>query len=62
MLKARHVTTLVSYLTPISHISQVLLRKPPPSVSASFFQKVQFLIEGEKSVQSYSKKEYYDDQ
>ena len=39
----------------------VLLRKPPPSVSASFFQKVQFLIEGDKSVQSYAKREFYDE-
>ena len=39
----------------------VLLRKPPPAASASFFQKVQFLIEGDKSVQSYSKPESYDE-
>lgn len=35
---------------------EVLLRKPPPSVSASFFQKVQFLFEGDESVQSYVKR------
>ena len=39
----------------------VLLRKPPPAASASFFQKVRFLIEGDKSVQSYSKPESYDE-
>lgn len=31
----------------------VLLRKQPPSVTASFFQRVKFLIE-ENSVQSYA--------
>ena len=40
----------------------VLLRKPPPAASASFFQKVRFLIEGDKSVQSYSKAESYNEQ
>ena len=39
----------------------VLLRKPPPPASASFFQKVRFLIEGDKSVQSYSKPESYNE-
>ena len=39
----------------------VLLRKPPPAASASFFQKVRFLIEGDKSVQSYSKPDSYDE-
>ncbi len=39
----------------------VLLRKPPPSVSASFFQRAQFLFEGEEPVQSYVKKERLDE-
>ena len=39
----------------------VLLRKPPPPPSAGFFSKVRFLIEGDKSVQSYSKPESYDE-
>ena len=39
----------------------VLLRKPPPPPSAGFFAKVRFLIEGDKSVQSYSKPESYDE-
>ena len=38
----------------------VLLRKPLPTVPASFFQKVHFLIEGDKSVQSYAKRDSYD--
>lgn len=32
---------------------EVLLRKQPPSVTASFYQRVKFLIE-ENSVQSYA--------
>jgi len=34
---------------------EVLLRRPPPSVDASFYQRARFLFEGEKSVQSYVK-------
>lgn len=37
---------------------EVLLRKQPPSVTASFFQRVKFLIE-EKSVQSYAHTDEY---
>ncbi|KAG5682597.1 hypothetical protein PVAND_011940 [Polypedilum vanderplanki] len=37
----------------------VLLRKQPPSVTASFFQRVKFLIE-ENSVQSYAHKDAYE--
>ncbi|XP_012287191.1 teneurin-a isoform X2 [Orussus abietinus] len=37
---------------------EVLLRKQPPSVTASFYQRVKFLIE-EKSVQSYAHKDEY---
>lgn len=33
----------------------ILLRKQPPAVTASFFQRMQFLIE-EESVQSYAHK------
>lgn len=36
----------------------VLLRKQPPSVTASFYQRVKFLIE-ENSVQSYAHKDEY---
>lgn len=36
----------------------VLLRKQPPSVTASFFQRVKFLIE-DNSVQSYAHKDEY---
>lgn len=36
----------------------VLLRKQPPSVTASFHQRVKFLIE-ENSVQSYAHKDEY---
>ena len=39
---------------------EVLSRKSPPPPSADFFDKVRFLIEGDKSVQSYSKPESYD--
>ena len=39
--------------------SSVLLRKPPPAVSASFLQRVQFLFEGEESVQSYVKRDTF---
>jgi hypothetical protein len=39
----------------------VLLRKPPPSVSATFFQRAQFLFEGEEPVQTYVKKEQFDE-
>ncbi|XP_037506639.1 teneurin-m isoform X6 [Rhipicephalus sanguineus] len=38
----------------------ILLRKQPPAVTASFFQRMQFLIE-EDSVQSYAKKEAFND-
>lgn len=37
---------------------EVLLRKQPPSVTASFYQRVKFLIE-EKSVQSYAHMDEY---
>lgn len=37
---------------------EVLLRKQPPSVTASFYQRVKFLIE-ENSVQSYSHMDEY---
>ncbi|ODN02024.1 Teneurin-a [Orchesella cincta] len=37
---------------------EVLLRKQPPSVTSSFFQRVKFLIE-ENSVQSYAQKDEY---
>ncbi|XP_024941633.1 teneurin-a isoform X3 [Cephus cinctus] len=37
---------------------EVLLRKQPPSVTASFYQRVKFLIE-EKSVQSYARIDEY---
>ncbi|CRK90588.1 CLUMA_CG004290, isoform A [Clunio marinus] len=37
---------------------EVLLRKQPPSVTASFYQRVKFLIE-DNSVQSYAHKEEY---
>lgn len=36
----------------------ILLRKQPPPVTASFYQKMKFLIE-EDSVQSYSHKDEY---
>lgn len=36
----------------------ILLRKPPPSVTASFYQKMKFLIE-EGSVQSYAHRDEY---
>lgn len=36
----------------------VLLRKPPPAITASFYQKMKFLID-ENSVQSYAHKEKY---
>ena len=36
-------------------------RKPPPPPGAGFFSQVRFLIEGDKSVQSYSKPESYDE-
>lgn len=36
----------------------VLLRKQPPSVTASFYQRVKFLIE-EDSVQSYVQKDEF---
>ena len=38
---------------------EVLLRKPPPSASASFFQKVRFLFEGEENAQSYVKRDTF---
>ncbi|KAL3212092.1 hypothetical protein MRX96_008338 [Rhipicephalus microplus] len=38
----------------------ILLRKQPPAVTASFFQRMQFLIE-EDSVQSYAKKDSFND-
>lgn len=37
----------------LSDPSEVLLRKPPPAVHASFFQRVKFIFEGEKGVQRY---------
>lgn len=37
---------------------EVLLRKQPPSVTSSFYQRVKFLIE-EDSVQSYAQKDEY---
>lgn len=43
----KHLMCLVS-----SDPVEVLLRKQPPSVTASFYQRVKFLIE-ENSVQSY---------
>jgi hypothetical protein len=56
------------YLTWISHQSlmcitspdplDILLRKQPPAVTASFYQKMKFLIE-ESSVQSYAHKDEY---
>ena len=39
----------------------VLLRKPPPIVTSSFLTKVQFLFEGENSVQHYAKQEAFDE-
>ncbi|KFM82736.1 Teneurin-1, partial [Stegodyphus mimosarum] len=36
----------------------ILLRKQPPAVTASFYQKMKFLIE-EQSVQSYAHKDEY---
>lgn len=38
----------------------ILLRKQPPPVTASFFQRMQFLIE-EESVQSYAHKVAFND-
>ncbi|UYV62054.1 TENM2 [Cordylochernes scorpioides] len=38
----------------------ILLRKQPPAVTASFFQRMQFLIE-EDSVQSYAHKTAFND-
>lgn len=40
---------------------EVLLTKPPPSISSSFFQKVSFLFDGDKKVQSYVKKETFEE-
>ena len=40
---------------------EVLLRKPPPTVTASFLKRVQFLFEGEESVQNYAKQDVFDD-
>jgi hypothetical protein len=37
---------------------EVLLRKQPPSVTASFYQRVKFLVE-ENSVQSYAHMDEY---
>lgn len=37
---------------------EILLRKPPPSVTASFYQKMKFLVE-EGSVQSYAHRDDY---
>lgn len=37
---------------------EVLLRKQPPSVTATFYQRVKFLIE-ENSVQSYARIDEY---
>ncbi|KAK0097058.1 hypothetical protein PV326_003446 [Microctonus aethiopoides] len=52
---AKHVMCLVS-----SDPVEVLLRKQPPSVTASFWLRVKFLIE-EKSVQSYVHADEYDE-
>ena len=35
--------------------AEVLLRKPPPAVTAPFHQRVRFIHEGEKAVQRYVK-------
>ncbi|XP_034947958.1 teneurin-a isoform X2 [Chelonus insularis] len=51
----KHVMCLVS-----SDPVEVLLRKQPPSVTASFWLRVKFLIE-EKSVQSYVHTDEYDE-
>ena len=40
---------------------EVLLRKPPPAVDAPFLKRVQFLFEGEDSVQNYAKRDTFDD-
>ena len=40
---------------------EVLLRKPPPTVTASFLKRVQFLFEGEESVQNYAKQDVFDE-
>ena len=40
---------------------EVLLRKPPPAVDAPFLKRVQFLFEGEDSVQNYAKQDTFDD-
>lgn len=50
---AEHIMCLVSN-DPV----EVLLRKQPPSVTASFYQRVKFLIE-ENSVQSYAHMDEY---
>ena len=39
---------------------EVLLRKPPPAVAAPFLKRVQFLFEGEDSVQNYAKQDAFD--
>ena len=39
----------------------VLLRKPPPAVAAPFLKRVQFLFEGEDSVQNYAKQDTFED-
>ena len=38
----------------------ILLRKQPPALTASFFQRMQFLIE-ENSVQSYAQKNAFNE-
>ena len=40
---------------------EVLLRKPPPAVTSSFLKRVQFLFEGEDSVQNYAKQDVFND-
>ena len=39
---------------------EVLLRKPPPATAAPFLKRVQFLFEGEDSVQNYAKQDAFD--
>ena len=39
----------------------VLLRKSPPTVAASFLSRVRFLFEGEESVQNYAKLDTFDE-
>lgn len=48
-----HVMCMVS-----SDPVEVLLRKQPPAITASFYQKVKFIIE-DKNVQSFARKEEF---